>query len=47
MLIRLFVKTRYQGARIESVPLAQLKKLAEKSNRTWSFKDGWLILEGC
>ena len=43
--IRLFVKTRSQGSRIESVPLARLKKLSQRSKRTWHFENGWLILE--
>jgi len=46
--IRLFVKVLKRdglAARIESVPLKQLDKLAGLSERRWEFKDGWLILE--
>ena len=43
--IRLFVRCRKQGCRIESVPLKRLIKLSAYSKRRWEFKDGWLILE--
>lgn len=43
--LRLFVRVRKQGARIESVPLKRLKKLAGFKERRWEFEDGWLILE--
>jgi len=43
--IRLFVRVRKQGSRIESVPLKQLVKLSRFGKRRWEFKDGWLILE--
>jgi len=43
--LRLFVRKRKQGSRIESVPLKQLVKLAGFKDRRWEFKDGWLILE--
>ena len=43
--LRLFVRVRKQGSRIESVPLKQLIKLSSFSQRRWEFKDGWLILE--
>lgn len=43
--IRLFVKVRSQGCRIESVPLKRLFELANYHKRRWEFKDGWLILE--
>jgi hypothetical protein len=43
--IRLYVKTYKQGSRISSIPLRQLKKLAQYKKRRWEFKDGWLILE--
>lgn len=43
--IRLFVCVRYQGARIESVPLSRLVKLSGYGKRRWSFVDGWLVLE--
>jgi len=43
--IRLYVSSREQGSRIESVPLKQLVKLSGYPKTRWSFKDGWLILE--
>ena len=43
--LRLFVRSRKQGSRIESVPLKQLIKLSSYRKRRWEFKDGWLILE--
>jgi hypothetical protein len=43
--IRLFVKVRVQGARIDSIPLKQLVKLSGFRKRHWSYVDGWLILE--
>ena len=43
--LRLFVRSRKQGSRIESVPLKQLIKLSGFRKRRWKFKDGWLILE--
>jgi len=43
--LRLFVRSRKQGSRIESVPLKQLIKLSGFRRRRWEFKDGWLILE--
>jgi len=43
--LRLFVRSRKQGSRIESVPLKQLIKLSGFRRRRWDFKDGWLILE--
>ena len=43
--LRLFVRSRKQGSRIESVPLKQLVKLSGFRKRSWEFKDGWLILE--
>jgi len=43
--LRLFVRSRKQGSRIESVPLKQLVKLSGFRKRHWTFKDGWLILE--
>lgn len=41
----LFIHTRKQGSRIESIPLKRLKKLSGYRRRRWQFKDGWLILE--
>ncbi len=43
--LRLFVRSRKQGSRIESVPLKKLIKLSSFRRRRWEFKDGWLILE--
>ena len=43
--ISLFVRKRFQGARIESVPLAKLVELSKFRKKRWIFKDGWLILE--
>lgn len=43
--LRLFVRTRKQGSRIESVPLKRLIKLSAYRKKHWEFKDGWLILE--
>jgi hypothetical protein len=43
--LRLFVRVRKQGSRIESVPLKRLIKLSGYDKRRWEFKDGWLILE--
>ena len=43
--IRLFVRVRKQGSRIESVPLKKLIKLSGFHQKRWEFKDGWLILE--
>ena len=44
--IMLYIRTRKQGSYIASVPLKELKKLSARYKRRWSFKDGWLILEG-
>ena len=43
--LRLFVRVRKQGCRIESVPLKQLVRLSGFRKRRWDFVDGWLILE--
>jgi hypothetical protein len=43
--IRLPVRVRVHGARIESVPLNDLVRLSGFRKRHWSFVDGWLILE--
>ena len=43
--LRLFVRVREQGCRIESVPLKQLVRLSAYRKTRWSFEDGWLILE--
>lgn len=44
--VRLFVRVRKQGARIDSVPLKALVQLSGCRKRRWSYEDGWLILEG-
>jgi len=33
------------NTRAHSIPLIRLKELASFKNKTWEFKDGWLILE--
>ena len=43
--VRLFVRVRKQGCRIESVPLRRLVELSGFRKRRWDFEDGWLILE--
>ena len=43
--IRLFVRVRMQGCRIESVPVRRLVELSGFRKRRWSYEDGWLILE--
>ena len=43
--VRLFVRVRKQGSRIESVPLKRLIELSDFRKKRWEFKDGWLILE--
>jgi hypothetical protein len=44
-IVRLKVTVR-KGARIESVPLRKLEKLASKTRRYWKFEGEWLILIG-
>ena len=44
-IVRLKVTVR-KGARIESVPLKKLEKVANKKMRYWKFENGWLILTG-
>ena len=44
-IVRLKVTMR-KGARIESVPMKKLEKLASKTKRYWKFEDGWLTLIG-
>jgi hypothetical protein len=44
--VRLFVRVREQGCRIESVPLKRLVELSGYRKRRWRFENGWLILEG-
>jgi hypothetical protein len=43
--VRLFIRVREQGCRIESVPLKRLVELSGYRKTRWSFVDGWLILE--
>jgi len=43
--LRLFIRVRKQGSRIESVPLKRLVELSGYRKKNWEFKDGWLILE--
>ena len=43
--VRLFVRVRKQGCRIESVPLKRLLELSDFRKKRWDFRDGWLILE--
>ena len=42
-IIRLKVTVR-KGARIESVPLKKLERLANQKKLGWKYEDGWLIL---
>ena len=44
-VVRLKVTVR-KGARIESVPLKKLEKLASKTRLYWKFEKGWLTLIG-
>ena len=44
-IVRLKVTVR-KGARIESVPLKKMEKLANKKRCYWKFENGWLILVG-
>lgn len=44
-IVRLKVTVR-KGARIESVPLKKLEKLASEKRRYWKFENGWLTLIG-
>jgi hypothetical protein len=43
--VRLFVRVRKQGCRIESVPLKHLVELSAYDKKRWRFEDSWLILE--
>lgn len=47
--VKLFVRVRSQGARVESVPLKRLVELSKCGFRAWSVEkveDGWwLVLE--
>jgi len=42
-VIRLKITVR-KGARIESVPIKKLEKLATKKQKQWELKGEWLIL---
>jgi hypothetical protein len=42
--VKLFVKVRKQGARIESVPLKAVKEMSAAGHTRWYFEDGWLVL---
>lgn len=44
-IVRLKVTVR-KGARIESVPLKKLEKVANQRRRYWKFENGWLNLIG-
>lgn len=44
-IVRLKV-TKRKGARIESVPLKKLERLATKTRRYGKFENGWLMLVG-
>ena len=43
--LRLFIRVRKQGSRIESVPLKRLAELSGYRKKNWEFKNGWLVLE--
>lgn len=43
--VRLYVRVRKQGGRIESVPVKGLVKLSGFRKKRWPYDDGWLILE--
>jgi len=45
-VVRLKIGVRKQGARVESVPLKKLERLASRKNLRWKYEDGWLILWG-
>jgi hypothetical protein len=42
--VRLFIKTRKQGSRIESVPLEKIKEMQSVPYKWWYYDDGWLVL---
>ena len=45
--VRLFVRVRSQGSRIESVPLKRLVELSKCGFRAWSVEkvgDGWVLV---
>jgi len=43
--IRLYVRSRKQGSYVASVPLKHLVELSGCDKKSWSYEDGWLILE--
>lgn len=43
--LRLYVKVRKQGCRIESVPLKELVRLSGFRKTRWCYEGGWLVLE--
>ena len=49
-VLRLFIRKRKHGSRIDSIPLNQLVKLSACRERSWVIEDNpegkWLILEG-
>jgi hypothetical protein len=42
--VKLYVRVRKQGARIESVPLKVVEEMSVKAHRSWFLEDGWLVL---
>ena len=43
--VRLFVRVREQGCRIESVPLRRLVELSGFRKRRWDFEDGRICFD--
>jgi hypothetical protein len=43
--VRLFIRVRKQGCRIESVPLKRLIELSGYRKTRWYYEEGWLVLE--
>ena len=41
--VRLYLRVRKQGCRIEPVPLKRLLELSGFRKRRWEFRDGWLV----
>ena len=44
--LRMYVRVRKQGARIESVPLKKIEEMQSVSCKWWYYDNGWLVL-GC
>lgn len=42
--VRLYIRVRKQGARVESLPLKAVEEMACKCHRSWYLEDGWLVL---